>query len=86
MSKDTKINDLLENNKFEPFTLLHDILINWWVILLGAIAAALIAYVGVGFTYSPDYTTSATFAVSSRLDSGSYSILSSAIQMSGTFQ
>lgn len=86
MSKDTKINDLLENNKFEPFTLLHDILINWWVILLGAIAAALIAYVGVGFTYSPDYTTSATFAVSSRMDSGSYSNLSSANQMAGTFQ
>lgn len=86
MSKDTKINDLLENNKFEPFTLLHDILINWWVILLGAIAAALIAYVGVGFTYSPDYTTSATFAVSSRMDAGSYSNLSSANQMAGTFQ
>ena len=46
----------------------------------------MIAYVGVGFTYSPDYTTSATFAVSSRMDSGSYSNLSSANQMAGTFQ
>ena len=46
----------------------------------------LIAYVGVGFTYSPDYTTSATFAVSSRMDAGSYSNLSSANQMAGTFQ
>ena len=25
----------LENYKIEPFTLIHDILVNWWVIILG---------------------------------------------------
>ncbi len=86
MSKDTKINELLENNRIEPFTLIHDVLVNWWVILLAAIAAAIFAYVGVSAIYEPDYTTSATFAVSSRVNVGSYSNLSSANQMAETFQ
>ena len=41
----------LENYKIEPFTLVHDILINWWAILLGALAAAMLSYVFVGIRY-----------------------------------
>ena len=34
-------------SEIEPFTLLHDILVNWWVILLGALAGAMLTYVVV---------------------------------------
>ena len=40
MDKDTR--NTLENYKIEPFTLIHDIVVNWWAILLGALAAAMI--------------------------------------------
>ena len=29
----------------DPYTLVHDIVSNWWVIILGAIAGALLTYV-----------------------------------------
>ena len=86
MSKDTKINDMLENNRIEPFTIIRDVAVNWWLILLAALAAAILAYVGVSVTYEPDYTTSATFAITSKLESGSYSNLSTANEMASTFQ
>ena len=76
----------LENYKIEPFTLIHDILINWWAILLGAIAAVLLSYVLLNIRYVPEYTSSATFVVSSRNTSASYSTLSSANTTATTFQ
>lgn len=85
MSQEQSINDILENNKIEPFTMILDILRSWWVILLGAVAAALLAYVVSGVRYVPEYKTSATFAVVSR-SGDAYSNLSSANSMAGTFQ
>ena len=43
-------------SEIEPFTLLHDILVNWWVILLGALAGAMLTYVVVSVKYVPEYT------------------------------
>ena len=71
MSKENEYTDLLENKKIEPYILIHDILVNWWVLLLGALAAAMLAYIAVSVRYVPSYTTSATFAVSSRSSSSS---------------
>ena len=65
----------LENYKIEPFTLIHDILVNWWVIILGALAAAMLTFIVVNVRYEPQYTTSATFVVSTRNTSASYSSL-----------
>ena len=76
----------LENYKIEPFTLVHDILINWWAILLGALAAAMLSYVFVGIRYVPQYTTSTPFVVSSRGTTASYSSLGSANSTTATFQ
>lgn len=76
----------LENYKIEPFTLVHDILINWWAILLGALAAAMLTYVFVGIRYVPQYTTSTTFVVSSRGTTASYSSLGTANSTTATFQ
>ena len=77
---------MLENYKIEPFTLVHDILVNWWVILLAAVSAAMIAFVGVSVRWVPEYTTSTTFVVQSRNTSASYSTLGSANTMATTFQ
>ena len=84
MDKDTR--NTLENYKIEPFTLIHDILVNWWAILLGALAAAMIAYIALSLRYIPEYTTSATFVVQTKNTSASYTTLSSANATATTFQ
>lgn len=84
MEKDTR--NTLENYKIEPFTLIHDIVVNWWAILLGALAAAMIAYIVLSVRYVPEYTTSATFVVQTRNTTASYSTLSSANSTATTFQ
>lgn len=76
----------LENYKIEPFTLIHDIVVNWWVILLAAISAALISSVVLSIRYVPQYTTSATFVVAPRNGSASYSSLGTASSMASSFQ
>lgn len=76
----------LENTKIEPFTLVYDILSNWWVILLGAIAAALLANVVVNMRYVPQYTTSVTYAVSSQYNTNALNNLSATNEMAQTFQ
>lgn len=76
----------LENYKIEPFTLIHDILVNWWAIILGALAAAMVTYVVLNVRYVPEYTTSTTFVVSYRNTSASYSSLGSSSTMAATFQ
>ena len=76
----------LENYKIEPFTLIHDILVNWWVIILGALAAAMLTFIVVSVRYEPQYTTSTTFVVSSRNTSASYSSLGTYNSMATSFQ
>lgn len=76
----------LENTKIEPFTLIYDILSNWWVILLGAIAAALLTNVIVNMRYVPQYTASTTYAVSSQYNTNALNNLVSTNEMAQTFQ
>lgn len=76
----------LENTKIEPFTLIYDILSNWWVILLGAIAAALLTNVIVNMRYVPQYTASSTYAVSSQYNTNALNNLVSTNEMAQTFQ
>lgn len=75
-----------EQMEIEPFTLIYDILKNWWVILLGGIAAALLTYVVVSERYVPQYSSSATFAISARGNSNAMNNLSSANEMAQTFE
>lgn len=62
MNKDENFNEILQTSRLEPFTLVRDILVNWWVILLGALAAAMLAATVLSLRWQPAYTTSATFA------------------------
>ena len=86
MSDKNQYTGLLETKRIEPYILLRDILVNWWVLLLGALAAAMLAATAASIRYVPSYTTSATFAVSSKTSSGSYADLSSANTMAMTLQ
>lgn len=85
MEKNENISDFFTENKIEPFSLIHDILVNWWVILLGALAAAMLTYSAVHMLYEPQYTTSTTLAAMSKGNTSSYSSLGSANTMADTF-
>lgn len=52
------------NFTVEPVTLFYDLLHNWWLILLGTVTAAMLAYVVSGVTYVPKYSATATYVVS----------------------
>lgn len=81
-----KKNELQEQIRFDLTTLFYDVLSNWWAILLGALAAAMLSYVVVNETYVPQYTTRTTFVVSSKGDFNASSNLSSANNMAQTFE
>lgn len=86
MNKDRETIQEFEKIKIDPFTLTRDILKNWWVILVGAVSAALLTYVLVNVRYVPQYSTSTTFAVASKGDSNALNNLSSANTMAKTFE
>ena len=46
----------------EPFTLLQDLVMNWWVILLAGLAGLMLATVAAGTRYTPRYPARATYA------------------------
>ena len=65
--------------KVNYYSIIRDVIHNWWVILLGAAASAMIFHIVVNEQYDLTYTTSATFVVSSRgSDNNVYNNLSSA--------
>lgn len=72
--------------EFEPISLVCDILKNWWVILFGALAGAMLFYVASSMIYVPNYRTQATFVITSRANANAYNNLSSANSMAETFQ
>lgn len=72
--------------QIELFTLVHDILKNIIFIILGGLAAAMLAYVIVNVRYVPQYTTSTTFVVGAKDTNNSYTNLVSANKMAITLQ
>jgi len=72
--------------QIELFTLAHDILRNIVFIILGGLAAAMLAYVLVNVSYVPQYTTSTTFVVGSQGSNNTYANLNAANTMATTFQ
>lgn len=71
---------------FDITTIILDVLSNWWAILLGALAAAMLMYMVVNEAYVPQYTTRATFVVSSKGNFNAANSLASANTMAQTFQ
>ena len=72
--------------KIDLYSMLRDALRNLWVILLGALAAALAVNMMVRAEFRSTYTTMATFAVTSKTASNrTYSNLSAASTMAASF-
>lgn len=52
--------------QIDPFSIIHDVIRQWWVILLFGISMALLTSVAIKGVYNPVYRTSATFAVTNK--------------------
>lgn len=78
----------MEERKFEiePVTLIDDLRQNWLVILLGTIAAAMLAFVIAGITYVPKYTASTTYVVSAGPNANTWNNVSYGNDAAKTFQ
>ncbi len=77
--------DLFE--ELDLFSMLKDILKQWWVILLFALSAALLTQVIETETFQPEYTVSTTFVVTKKgLNTDVYSNLNSTIDMAEQFK
>lgn len=77
--------EFLEN--LDIFSILKDILKQWWVILLFSLSAALCTSVVATETFHPKYTVSTTFVVTSKgLNTSVYSNLSNTMTMAEQFK
>ncbi|MGN0334978.1 MAG: polysaccharide biosynthesis tyrosine autokinase [Lachnospiraceae bacterium] len=86
MQENNREQSSINIEKINYYSIFRDVLRNWWVILLGAIAAAMIGHIVANEQYYTTYTTSATFVVSSRgSDNNVYNNLSSAQTLATTF-
>lgn len=71
---------------FDITTIICDVFKNWWVILLGALAAAMLTFIVVNESYVPEYTTKTTFVVGAKGNFNAANNLSTTNTMAQTFQ
>ena len=69
----------------DVFSILRAWVKDWWMILSAGLVGALIAYMMVGSAYTPTYTSTMTFIVSSKGSVNNLSDLSAANEMAETF-
>ena len=79
--------NVLQNseNPIDIYSILRALVKDWWMILTAGILGAMIAYVMVGSAYTPSYTSSMTFIVSSKGGTNTLSDLNAANEMTETF-
>ena len=83
---DSKQNFTTILDKLDLYSMFRDALRNLWVIVLGALAAAMIMNMTVRADFSNTYSTTATFVVTSKTSSNyAYSNLSAASTMANSF-
>lgn len=77
----------LQNNEnpIDIYSILRALVKDWWMILTAGLLGAMIAYVMVGSAYTPSYTSSMTFIVSSKGSTNALSDLNAANEMTETF-
>ena len=69
------------------YAIFQDIIKNLWMVLLVAISAAFLTYVGAYMLYQPEYRSSTTFVVSAKASStGAYASLSQTQRMAEVFK
>lgn len=83
------MNDRMDNEtieKIDLISMLRDVLKEWWMILLFALAAALVADVWINAAYQPQYKTSTTFIVTAKgMNSNIYQNLSTTKDLAERF-
>ena len=67
------------------YSILRALIKDWWMILTAAVVGAMIAYIMANSAYTPTYTSSMTFIVSSKGSTGALSDLNAANEMAETF-
>ncbi len=72
-------------DRLDLYSVLHDVLRSLWAIVLGALAVAMIVNMSVRSDYRSTYSTTATFVVTSRTSTTTYSNLSAANTMADSF-
>lgn len=77
----------VQNNELplDIYSILRALIKDWWMILTAGLIGAMIAYIMVGSAYTPTYTSSMTFIVSSKGSTNSLSDLNAANEMAETF-
>ena len=76
-----------QNNELplDIYSILRALVKDWWMIITAGLVGAIIAYIMVGSAYTPSYTSSMTFIVSSKGSTSNLSDLSAANEMAETF-
>ncbi len=59
-------NTLASGMDIDFYSIIKDVLKNWWLVLILAVSAALLSYVQVNRSYHPVYTIESTYAVTTR--------------------
>lgn len=59
-------NEVSENLGLDLFSIIRDVLHDWWMILTAGMAGVMCAYIVLGAGYHPQYTSSTTLIVSAR--------------------
>lgn len=85
MQENKKISLQNSENPIDIYSILRAWLKDWWMILTAGVLGAMIAYVMVGSAYTPSYTSSITFIVSSKGGTNNLSNLNAANEMTETF-
>ena len=71
---------------FDPVVILLDIIKRWYVVVIAALLAGVLAYIVSNVRYVPSYETTTTFVVSSKDSSATvYQNLSAASNLAGVF-
>lgn len=85
MQENSKTTLQHNENPVDIYSILRALIKDWWMILTAGILGAMIAYVMVGSAYTPSYTSSMTFIVSSKGGTNTLSDLNAANEMTETF-
>lgn len=86
MPETTKSNAPTKQSSIDVFSILRDILKDWWLILVAGLIAAMGSYIVASERYEPVYTTGTTFVVSAKGTASSvYANLSTAQSMAELF-
>ena len=85
MSENSK--ELLQRDELQLdlFSMIRALIKDWWMILTAGLVGIIIAYLMAGTAYTPEYSSSMTFIVSSKGSTSNLSDLTAASGMAETF-